>query len=294
VAAGAAMPAIECALYVVATPLGNLRDLSLRALDVLGGVDVIAAEDTRVTRVLLAHYGIATRLLSLHEHNERRRASEIVDLLAAGKSVAVVSDAGTPGVSDPGSALVATVAAAGHRVVPVPGPSAVIAALSASGLSAPRWLFCGFLPASAPARRHELERLAGCDCALVFYEAPHRVAATIAALAGALGEQRPLVIARELTKRFESVHRGRLGDAGAWLAADPDRLRGEFVLIVGAPIPQHVEARGETDNAHDAILAALLAELPLAQAVRLAVSITGAPKNGLYRRALALRDVGGR
>jgi 16S rRNA (cytidine1402-2'-O)-methyltransferase len=278
---------------VVATPLGNLRDISSRALDVLGGVDVIAAEDTRVTRVLLAHYGIATRLLSLHEHNERRRATEIVALLAAGKGVAVVSDAGTPGVSDPGSALVATVAAAGYRVVPVPGPSAVIAALSASGLSAPRWLFCGFLPAAATARRHELERLAACDCALVFYEAPHRVAATVAALAAALGEQRPLVIARELTKRFESIHRGRLGDAAAWLAADPDRLRGEFVLVVGAPIPQRAEARGEAGHAHDAILAALLAELPLAQAVRLAVSITGAPKNGLYRRALALRDVGG-
>jgi 16S rRNA (cytidine1402-2'-O)-methyltransferase len=287
------MPAIECALYVVATPLGNLRDISLRALDVLAGVDVIAAEDTRITRVLLAHYEIATRLLSLHEHNERRRATEIVALLAAGKSVAVVSDAGTPGVSDPGSALVATVAAAGHRVVPVPGPSAVIAALSAAGLPAPRWLFCGFLPAAATARRHELERLAGCDCALVFYEAPHRVAATVAALAAALGEQRPLVIARELTKRFESVHRGRLGDAAAWLAADPDRLRGEFVLVVGAPIPHHAEAKGEAGQAHDAILAALLAELPLAQAVRLAVSITGAPKNGLYRRALALRGVVG-
>ena len=288
------MPAIECALYVVATPLGNLRDVSLRALDVLGAVDVIAAEDTRVTRVLLAHYGIATRLLSLHEHNERRRAIEIVALLAAGKSVALVSDAGTPGVSDPGSALVAAVAAAGHRVVPVPGASAVIAALSASGLSAPRWLFCGFLPATATARRRELERLAACDCALVFYEAPHRVAATVAALAVALGEERLVVIARELTKRFESVYRGRLGDATAWLAADPDRLRGEFVLIVGAPGREGAQASGEAGHAHDAVLGALLGELPLAQAVRLAVSITGAPKNELYRRALALRGAAGR
>lgn len=292
-AAGAAMPAIECALYVVATPLGNLRDISLRAMDVLGGVDVIAAEDTRVTRGLLAHYGIATRLLSLHEHNERRRATEIVSLLAAGKSVALVSDAGTPGVSDPGAALIDAVASAGHRVVPVPGASAVIAALSASGLAAPRWLFCGFLPAAAAARRHELERLAGCDCALVFYEAPHRVAASVAALAAVLGDERPLVIARELTKRFESIHRCRLGDAAAWLAGDPDRLRGEFVLIVGAPIAQDAPRGGEAAHAHDALLAALLAELPLAQAVRLAVAITGAPKNTLYRRALALRDLAG-
>jgi 16S rRNA (cytidine1402-2'-O)-methyltransferase len=152
------VPAIECALYVVATPLGNLRDISLRALDVLGTVDVIAAEDTRVTRVLLAHHGIATRLLSLHEHNERRRATEIVALLTAGKSVAVVSDAGTPGVSDPGSALVATVAAAGHRVV----PGRAERGHRGVGTSAPRWLFCSSFPAAATARRHELERLAGC------------------------------------------------------------------------------------------------------------------------------------
>jgi len=288
------MPAIECALYVVATPLGNLRDISLRAVDVLAAVDVIAAEDTRVTRVLLEHYGIATRLLSLHEHNERRRAAEIMALLAAGKSVALVSDAGTPGVSDPGAVLVAEVAAAGHRVVPIPGASAVIAALSASGLPASRWLFCGFLPASASARRRELERLSACDCALVFYEAPHRVVAAVAALAETLGSQRSLVIARELTKRFESIDRLSLGDAAAWLAADPDRRRGEFVLIVGPPDPQQTAAGGENGDAHDEILAALLAELPLAQAVRLAVSITGAPKNRLYRRALALRDAAGR
>ena len=288
------MPAIECALYVVATPLGNLRDISLRAVDVLAAVDVIAAEDTRVTRVLLEHYGIATRLLSLHEHNERRRAAEIVALLATGKSVALVSDAGTPGVSDPGSALVAEVAAAGHRVVPVPGASAVLAALTAYGLSASRWLFCGFLPASASARRRELERLSACDSPLVFYEAPHRVVAAVAALAETLGEQRSLVIARELTKRFESIDRLRLGDAAAWLAADPDRRRGEFVLIVGPSDPQRTAAGDEGGEAHDRILAALLAELPLAQAVRLAVSITGAPKNGLYRRALALRDAAGR
>jgi 16S rRNA (cytidine1402-2'-O)-methyltransferase len=275
---------------VVATPLGNLRDITLRAVDVLGAVDVIAAEDTRVTRVLLTHYRIATRLLSLHEHNERRRATEIMSLLAAGKSVALVSDAGTPGVSDPGSALVAAVAAEGYPVVPVPGASAVVAALSASGLSAPRWLFCGFLPAAATARRRELERLAACGCALVFYEAPHRVAATIAALVDALGEERELVIARELTKRFESIHRCRLGDAAAWLAADADRRRGEFVLIVGAPVSSREVPDSEAGSEYDAVLAALLAELPLANAVRLAVTITGAPRNKLYRRALSLKN----
>jgi 16S rRNA (cytidine1402-2'-O)-methyltransferase len=286
------MPAIERALYVVATPLGNLRDISLRALDVLGAVDLIAAEDTRVTRVLLAHYHLATPLLSLHEHNERRRAAEIVSALAAGKSVALVSDAGTPAVSDPGALLVQAVAAAGYRVIPVPGASAVIAALSASGLVAPRWLFCGFLPATAAARRRELERLAGFDGALVLYEAPHRVAATAAALAAALGGERALVIARELTKRFESIHRCRLAEAVDWLAADPDRRRGEFVLIVGVPVAKGPQGAEQTSLAHDALLGALLAELPLARAVRVAVSATGAPRKELYRRALALRGSG--
>jgi len=290
VTAGDALPAIESALYVVGTPIGNLRDISLRALDVLARVDVIAAEDTRVTGVLLSHHRIATRMLSLHEHNERARAREIVALLASGGSVALVSDAGTPAVSDPGARVVDAVAAAGHAVIPIPGASAVIAALSASGIAAAEWMFCGFLPTKAGLRRRALERLAGYECALVFYEAPHRVAATVTALAAALGDDRTLVIARELTKRFESIHRVRLGDAPQWLAADPDRLRGEFVLIVDAPA---VTSAGRASAAEtvtvDSTLAALLSELPLAQAVRLAVSITGAPRNTLYRRALALR-----
>ena len=182
------------------------------------------------------------------------------------------------------------VAAAGHAVIPIPGASAVIAALSASGIAVAEWMFCGFLPTKAGLRRRALDRLAGYACALVFYEAPHRVAATVAALATALGEDRTLVIARELTKRFESIHRVRLGDAPQWLAADPDRLRGEFVLIVDA---QGAASANQASAAEigvlDSILAALLSELPLAQAVRLAVSITGAPRNTLYRRALALR-----
>ena len=285
--AAQALPAIESALYVVATPLGNLRDITLRALDVLAGVDLIAAEDTRVTHVLLAHHRISTRTLSLHEHNERARTGRIIELLAAGRSVALVTDAGTPALSDPGAVLVDAVLAAGYRVVPVPGPSAAAAALSVSGLTAAEWLFCGFLPAKAAARRRVLTRLSAYPLALVLYEAPHRIAATIAALAETLGPERRLVIARELTKRFESIHRCLLGEAVAWLAANPDRMRGEFVLIVDAPPPRAAES--SEDSANDAVLAALLAELPLAKAVRLAVAVTGAPRNVLYRRALALR-----
>jgi len=288
VAAGEALPAIESALYVVATPLGNLRDVTLRALDVLAGVDLIAAEDTRVTHALLARHRITTRTLSLHEHNERARAGRIIDLLTAGRSVALVTDAGTPALSDPGALLVDAVLAAGHRVVPVPGPSAVAAALSVSGLTAPQWLFCGFLPAKAAARRRVLAGLCAYPFALVFYEAPHRIVATVAALAETLGPNRRLVIARELTKRFESIHRCGLGEAAAWLAADPDRVRGEFVVIVDAPPAS--AARSSEDNANDAVLEALLAELPLAKAVRVAVAVTGAPRNVLYRRALALRS----
>ena len=199
-----------------------------------------------------------------------------------------MTDAGTPALSDPGALLVDAVLAAGHRVVPVPGPSAVAAALSVSGLTAPQWLFCGFLPAKAAARRRVLAGLCAYPFALVFYEAPHRIVATVAALAETLGPNRRLVIARELTKRFESIHRCGLGEAAAWLTADPDRVRGEFVLIVDAPPAS--AARSSEDNANDAVLEALLAELPLAKAVRVAVAVTGAPRNVLYRRALALRS----
>jgi 16S rRNA (cytidine1402-2'-O)-methyltransferase len=277
--------AIGKTLYVVATPLGNLRDVTLRALDILASVDVIAAEDTRVTARLLGRHGIATRLMSLHAHNERRRATEIIAHLASGKSVAVVSDAGTPVVSDPGAALVRAVSQAGYDVVPVPGPSAVVAALSVAGIEAPQWLFCGFLPANAAGRRAALERLRAFAGVLVFYEAPHRIAATLDALASVLGTERGVVIARELTKRFETIHRCRLGEAAAWLAADADRSRGEFVLVVAAGEAAKVEHQ---EDAHDAALRALLAELPLAQAVRLAVALTGAPRNRLYERALLL------
>ncbi len=283
---GEPLPALGRTLYVVATPIGNLRDITLRALDILGQVDVVAAEDTRVTGVLLAHHGIRAQLLSVNEHNEQRRAAEILRVLGAGKRVALVTDAGTPAISDPGATLVQAVRDAGYSVVPVPGPSAAVAALSAAGLESTPWLFFGFLPATAAARRSALERLAGLPYALVFYEAPHRIRATLAALAAVLGSVREVVIARELTKRFESIHRCTLGEAAAWIEADADRQRGEFVLVVAAP----AAAAAEAEDAHDELLALLLAEMPLARAVKLAVALTHAPKNRLYERALGLRQ----
>src|SRR5215831_10208055 len=288
---GEPLPAAGRTLYVVATPIGNLRDITLRALDVLGAVDVIAAEDTRVTSVLLAHHAIRVRMLSLNEHNERSRAAEIVSLLSSGARVALVTDAGSPGVSDPGAVLVREVAAAGMAVVPIPGPSAVVAAVSAAGVAAPHWLFYGFLPATAAARRAALEELAPLPFALVFYEAPHRVRETVAAMAAQLGAARELVIARELTKRFETIHRCRLADAAEWIDADRDRQRGEFVLIVDAAPPRSERL---AEDSYDATLLALLAELPLARAVRVAATLTGAPRKRLYERALKLkRDADG-
>jgi len=281
---GETLQALGRTLYVVATPIGNLRDITLRALDILAQVDVVAAEDTRVTGVLLAHYGIRVDVLSLNEHNERRRAQQVVGLLEQGKRVALVTDAGTPGISDPGAALVRAVGEAAFDVVPVPGASAVATALSASGIAAPHWLFYGFLPASAGARKTALEKVAAMPCALVFYEAPHRIVETLDALVAALGGERELVIARELTKRFESIHRCRLDDARAWIVSDPNRQRGEFVLIVDAP-PAALAAADE----YDGVLALLLAELPLARAVKLASALTRAPKNRLYERALVLK-----
>jgi 16S rRNA (cytidine1402-2'-O)-methyltransferase len=228
---------------------------------------------------LLAHYGLHARLVSLHEHNEHKRAAAIIESLSSGKRVALITDAGTPAISDPGAALVRAVSAAGFAIVPIPGPSAVTAALSAAGIATPQWLFLGFLPAAAGARRAALERVRDLPYALVFYEAPHRVAAV-------LDPQREIVIARELTKRFETLHRCALADASAWLAADADRIRGEFVLIVAAPD----DAAAEDDaGEHDALLKPLLAELPLAQAVRIAVAQSGAARNRLYQRALALQ-----
>ena len=276
----------ESTLYVVATPIGNLKDVTLRALDVLRQVDIVAAEDTRVTARLLDAHGIASKkLVALHEHNENRAAPGLIAQLAAGRSIALTSDAGTPAFSDPGARLVAAVRAAGFRVVPVPGPNAAAAALSVSGLAASPFVFYGFLPARAGERRTAIEALASLPHTLVFYEAPHRVNASIAALASGLGAARRVVIARELTKLFESIHTCTLEEAGAWLAADDNRIKGEFVLIVeGAPLDTAAaQAQGER------ALAILLEELPVKQAATLAARLTGGRKNALYARALELK-----
>ncbi|MBK9161459.1 MAG: 16S rRNA (cytidine(1402)-2'-O)-methyltransferase [Nitrosomonadales bacterium] len=275
---------LEAALYVVATPIGNLGDITLRALDVLGGADVVAAEDTRNTSHLLSHHGIrANRLVAVHQHNERGAAEKIVAALREGQSVVFVSDAGTPAVSDPGALLVEAVRAAGLRVIPVPGASAAIAALSASGLDNPHFLFYGFLPNKPAARRNALEPLVDSPYTLVFYEAPHRILECVEDLLAAFGAEREIVFAREVTKLFEDIHRCKLGGAPDWLNSDPNNRRGEFVLLVSGAATQK---EGGVDAETERILTLLLDELPLKQAVQLAVKITGGNKNELYRHAL--------
>lgn len=272
-------------MSIVATPIGNRGDITLRALETLKAADVIACEDTRHARWLLDHHGIDGRLLALHEHNERQAAEKLIALLAAGKRVALIADAGTPAISDPGARTVAAVRAAGFRVEPLPGPNAAIAALSASGFDAPHFLFVGFLPAKADARRKAIGALKAIPATLVCYEAPHRIEATVADLAALLEPEREIVIARELTKLFEQIERMPLAQAPAWLAADENRRRGEFVLLVSPPPP-----RTGLDAEAERILKTLLAELPVKQAAKLAASITGLPRNALYDRALALKD----
>lgn len=279
-------------LYVVATPIGNLRDITLRALDVLRGVDIVAAEDTRVTQGLLAAYGIRKPLTALHEHNEARVTPKLVDALKAGRSIALVSDAGTPGISDPGAYLVRSVRAAGLPLVPIPGASAITTALSVAGLAAPKWLFHGFLPPRPKARRQVLTELAALPFHLVFFEVPHRIVESVADMAAVLGPKRELVLARELTKRFEQITHLTLGQAPDWLAADPDRQRGEFALVVSGAV--HSESSNEA--AARKILNTLLDELPASQAARIAARLTGLKRSDLYARALsgktAARDLG--
>ena len=270
-------------LYVVATPIGNLGDVTQRALETLRSVDIVAAEDTRVTRGLLTHFGIGAKLVALHAHNEQGGARKVVDWIAQGKSVAFVSDAGTPAVSDPGALLVAAVRAAGQRVFPIPGASALTTALSASGVVADGVVFAGFLPAKGAERRERLAALAAGPWAIALFEAPHRVARTLQDLHAALGE-RDVVIARELTKKFETIARVPLAGARAWVESDPDRQRGEFVLVIE---PRAVERTAGLDPR--AVLETLLAELPLKQAVALAVKLTGAKRNELYGLALSLK-----
>ena len=273
------------ALYVVPTPLGNLSDMTPRAVEVLRQVVWVACEDTRHSAPLLRHFGIDARLLAAHEHNEESAAQQIVSRLNAGESVGLISDAGTPAVSDPGARIVARVREAGYRIVPLPGPCAAITALSASGLTEPHFLFYGFLPAKAKQREDALRELAALPYTLVFYEAPHRVVDTVDALLAILGPARTLVLARELTKLFESIHACPLGEAPEWLREDTNRQRGEFVLMVSGAPPSADEGDAER------VLQLLLDEgLPVKQAARLAHGITGVAKNTLYDLALRLKS----
>ena len=274
-------------LYVVATPIGNLSDITLRALEVLKSVDAIAAEDTRHTSGLLSHFGIAKKLIAVHEHNEHQSAEKLLALLLAGQNIALVTDAGTPAVSDPGAIVVDLVRKAGIKVVPIPGASAVIAALSASGIAQNGFLFYGFLPASGSARRKALEILKAQAVTLVFYEAPHRIIESIVDMAAVLGADRRITIAREITKTFETIYSCELSKAEAWLQADANQQRGEFVLLVeAAAIKDAAEIPEDTVR----VLKLLLADLPLKQAVQLTTEITGEKKNVLYELALSLKS----
>ena len=274
-------------LYVVATPIGNLSDITLRALEVLKSVDVIAAEDTRHTSGLLSHFGVANKLIAVHEHNEHQSAEKLLALLLAGKNIALVTDAGTPAVSDPGAIVVDLVRKAGIKVVPIPGASAVIAALSASGIAQNGFLFYGFLPASGSARRKALEILKAQAVTLVFYEAPHRIIESIVDMAAVLGADRRITIAREITKTFETIYSCELSKAEAWLQADANQQRGEFVLLVEAAA---VKDAAEIPEDTVRVLKLLLADLPLKQAVQLTTEITGEKKNVLYELALSLKS----
>ena len=270
------MPAAT--LHVVATPIGNLGDLSPRAREVLADVAAVCAEDTRRSGQLLAHFGIDTPLLALHEHNEQQLAERLVARLLAGESLALVSDAGTPLVSDPGYRLVRAARAAGVKVSPVPGPSALVAALSVAGLPSDRFTFEGFLPAKASARRERLAALAGEPRTLVFYESSHRIEESLADLRAAFGDDRPAVLARELTKLFETVLDGTLADLHARVAADADQRKGEFVLVVQG-VGEDVDAKLAEGRRVHAILAR---QLPPSTAAKLAAEITGAPRKALY------------
>ena len=273
------------ALYVVATPIGNLGDITLRALDILRSADRVAAEDTRVSGQLLAHFNISTPMVSIREHNEREAANKVIAWIVAGEAVAYVSDAGTPAVSDPGARLVTAVRAAGLVVVPIPGASAVTTALSAAGVESGTWLFHGFLPPKAGARRAQLQTLAALPSALVFYEAPHRIEETLTDMATVLDGARAVTLARELTKRFETIVTLPLRDAPAWLAADPNNVRGEFVVIVHPP----AAAAAVVDAEAMRVLDVLLAELPPTLAAKLTSKITGRSKADLYKMTLALK-----
>ena len=274
---------------MVATPIGNLADLTLRAIHVLSLVEAVACEDTRVSAGLLRHLGLDKPLIALHQHNESEAAQRVLQRLAQGQRVAYVSDAGTPAVSDPGAALVARVADAGHRVLPVPGASSALAALSVAGdARSAGFAFIGFLPPRGAQRQAALQACLGAPQAQLLFEAPHRIAALAGELASA-APQRVLTLCRELTKQFETVVTLPAAQLPAWLASDVNRQRGEFVLVLHAP-PAEAESEAALPPAPDAMLRVLLRDLPLKQAVALATELSGAPRNALYQAALLSKN----
>jgi len=267
------------ALYIVATPIGNLGDLSARAIEVLSAADLILAEDRRVSAKLLKYYGINTQMRSLHDHNEGQIAERLVrEISEGGLAVAQISDAGTPLISDPGYLIVNTAVRSGIKVHSIPGPCAAVAALSISGLPTDQFLFVGFLNAKQGAKKHEIERLNSETRTLIFYEAPHRIESTLKAFVDGFGADRKAVVARELTKRFETIYRGTLAELAACCFEDANMSKGEIVIVVEAATPENKIAHQEAER----VLKLLLAELPASRAIKLAAEITGVPKNTLY------------
>lgn len=276
----------DAALYVIGTPIGNICDISLRALSVLDAADVVACEDTRNTRALLGAYGLNKTLVAAHQHNEREVAQQLIARLGKGERVALVSDAGTPGVSDPGARIVDSIREAGCHVVPVPGPSAVVTALSVSGFPDSCFKFVGFLPTRNSQRLDVLNDLKNLPATLVFYEAPHRIKEMLGALFQVFGPARRVMVARELTKLFEETWRGALSEADGWISGDSNRMRGEFVVLVEGI---STDDRHGNDEEAKRVLGILLESLPVSSAVAAAVRITGQKKNLLYNLALQLK-----
>jgi 16S rRNA (cytidine1402-2'-O)-methyltransferase len=274
---------LAAALYLVATPIGNLADITLRALETLAAADILACEDTRVSRILLERYGIRRRTTAYHEHNAAQAGPKLLAAIDEGRSVALISDAGTPLVSDPGYRLVNEALEKGIRVVPVPGPSAALAALTASGLPSDTFLFAGFLPVKAGQIRARLEALKAVPATLVFFESPRRLAAALAAMAETLGGERQAAVGRELTKTFEETRTGTLAALAAHYAA-AETPKGEIVVCVGPP-----EAKAEAPADIDRLLVSLAGEMPTSKAAAEAARMTGQPKQALYRRLLELR-----
>jgi 16S rRNA (cytidine1402-2'-O)-methyltransferase len=277
---------LESAIYIVATPIGNLADITLRAVDVLKGVDLVAAEDTRHSRRLLDHYGVSTKMISLHEHNESEKSDYLISRVKEGESVALISDAGTPLISDPGYTLVSRAKDAGVNVVPIPGPSALITALSASGIASDKFIFEGFLPAKSKAKDEVLQSYDNEQRTVIFYESPHRILATLDAMSRVLGA-RKLCVARELTKRYETIKSGLISEVLAWMSDDEDQSRGEFVLVLEGSNDEPLSA---SDAQKLSLLSRLLQELPPKKASAVVADVMGGSKKEIYNMALSLKS----